>query len=340
MISIDTLPDDVLLATFNSYLYEIEFIEERTEAWQSLVHVCRRWRSIVFRSPRHLDLRLVCTEGTRACDTLDIWPALPLIIQSYSAYYETGSVDNIIALFERSDRVSQIELEIPSSDLEIILAAMQQPFPELQHLFLDSLGATIRVIPDSFLGGSAPRLESLQLNRIPFPGLPKLLLSATHLVDLHITDIPHSGYISPDAIVAALFTLTCLSSLTLVFRSRRSCPDQASRRPPPSTRSVLPILGYFRFKGVSNYLEDLVACIDAPRLNTLWITFFNDIAFDAPQLMQFISRALTSRALEIAHITLWDDRANLRFTSQTSDDGRLSVNILCQGLGWQVSSLE
>ena len=39
---------------------------------------------------------------------------------------------------------------------------------------------------------------------IPFPGLPKLLLSATHLVQLWLANIPHSGYISPDVMVAHL----------------------------------------------------------------------------------------------------------------------------------------
>ena len=139
---------------------------------------------------------------------LDIWPALPLFIMCF----QTGSADNIIAVLERSDRVCGIDLgHVQSSDLEIILAEMQQPFPELTDLSLyDTVGETVRVVPDSFLGGSAPRLEDLWLNRIPFPGLPKLLLSATHLVKLHIVRIPHSGYISPDVMVTALSTLTSL----------------------------------------------------------------------------------------------------------------------------------
>jgi hypothetical protein len=80
VISIDALPDDVLLAIFGSYLHEVWDPEERTRAWQSLIHVCRRWRSVVFGSPRRLDLRLFCTNITRSRDRLDIWPALPLII--------------------------------------------------------------------------------------------------------------------------------------------------------------------------------------------------------------------------------------------------------------------
>src|SRR5260221_5208216 len=47
------------------------------ESWQLLVHVCRRWRSLVFGSPRRLNLRLFCTPETPAKDTLAVWPALP-----------------------------------------------------------------------------------------------------------------------------------------------------------------------------------------------------------------------------------------------------------------------
>jgi hypothetical protein len=311
---------------------------ERAAAWGPLAHVCRRWRSIVFGFPRHLDLQVLCTTGTRVRDMLDIWPTLPLIIMCDG---DSGTgVDNIIAALERRDRVCRIHTYVRSSDLEIYLAAMQQPFPELTDLGLWSNDETVPVVTDSFLGGCAPRLEFLNLSGILFPGLLKLLLSATHLVNLHLFNIPHSGYISPDAIVTVLSTLTSLGRLSLGFRSPRSCPDLASRRLPPSTRSILPALTHFWFKGVSEYLEDLVASIDTPQLDFLDITFFNDIIFDTPQFIQFISRTPTLRALEEARIELWDGSAGANFSSQRSGYGNLDVTILCRGLDWQLSSLE
>jgi hypothetical protein len=196
VISVDTLPDDVLLAIFHHYVNDdTQRLIERGKAWQSLVHVCRRWRSLIFGSPRHLNLQLVCTERTPVKDALDIWPSLPLIIQSYSAF-QIGSVDNVVAVLERSDRVCQIHLaNLQSSDLEIIFAAMQQPFPELTDLSLHPRCGAVPAVPDSFLGGSALRLRNLRLHGIPFPGLPKPLLSATDLVGLTLRDILHSGYI-------------------------------------------------------------------------------------------------------------------------------------------------
>ena len=250
-------------------------------------------------------------------------------------------MDNVIAVLERSDRVCRIYLMyLRSSDLEIFLAEMQQPFSELTHLKLHAHGETVPIIPDSLLGGSALRLESLMLEGIPFPGFPKLILSATHLDTLCLEDIPHSGYISPEAMVTALSALTGLEELSIRFQSPRSCPDQESRRLPPSTRSVLPVLTSFTFKGVTEYLEDLVASIDAPQLNALDITFFNDIVFDTPQFIQFISRTPTSRALEEARIIFWNGAASTNFSSRTSGHGKLNVKTLCRGLDWQVSSLE
>ena len=97
---------------------------------------------------------------------------------------------------------------------------MQVPFPELTVLQLFSepeAEAETPVIPDSFLGGSAPRLQVFNLTCTPYPGLPKLLLSATHLVNLSLYGIPHSGYISPEAMVALLPVLSSLETLSLGF---------------------------------------------------------------------------------------------------------------------------
>ena len=102
VVSIDVLPDDVLLEIFDFFTKSVEgFIEE----WQILVHVCRRWRSLVFGSPRRLKLRLFCSDRKLARDMLDVWPPLPLVIQRIG---EAGSVDNIVGVLERSDRVCVI----------------------------------------------------------------------------------------------------------------------------------------------------------------------------------------------------------------------------------------
>ena len=355
----DLLPDDVLLEIFDFYMdgtededededEEDKFEKKKIESWQTLVHVCRRWRTVVFGSPRRLNLRLVCTNNTRAGDTLDVWPPLPLSIRAQ--FSEPRESVDIISVLERSDRVHQINLQdVFGDELEDILKAMQEPFPKLTSLLItrsdDETAETEPVpLPDSFLGGSAPRLETLYLYSIPSLVLPELLLSTTRLTTLYLENIPHSGYISPAAMVGTLSTLTNLNSLSLQFQSPRSFPDQESRRHTPPTRSILPSLTSLMFKGATEYLEDLVTRIDAPQLGFLGVTLFNQIFFESPQLIQFIGRTSKStlKSPEKAQITFRSLATGIYFSSVNSPNGyrSLTVEIRCRELDWQVSSLE
>ena len=338
MILIDVLPDDVLLGIFDFYVINDPWYTGKkwTESWQSLVHVCRRWRNLVFGSPRRLNLQLYCTPETPARDTLDIWPALPLIIKDDMVL--SSGMDNIIVALGQSNRVCEVGLYLAGRQL----AQMQVPFPELTDLRLSSYSKTPPVIPDSFLGGSAPRLRIFDLSGIPFPGLPKVLLSATHLVHLHLERIPHSGYISPEAMAALLSVSSCLKSLSLGFQSPQSHPDQKSRSLPPPKRSILPTLDEFRFKGVTEYLEELVTRIDTPQLDSLLITFFNQIDFDCPRLAQIINCTPTLRVLDEAHVQFNDSAANVKLQYRTSHflPSYLRIDISCREPDWQLSSIE
>ena len=213
---------------------------------------------------------------------------------------------------------------------------MKGPFLELTDLLLWSYG-TVTALPDSFLGGCAPRLQSLWLNNVLFPGLPKLLLSATHLSTLCLCEIPHHEYISPEVMVAVLSMLNSLRILLLEFQSPLSHPDPESRHLPP-TRCVLPVLTSLTFRGGSEYLDQLVAYIDAPRLDYLDITFIaSQIVFGTQRFIQFISRTTTLKALEKARVTSEDGAAGVNLSSGY---GELNVKVSCGNLGRQLSSLE
>jgi hypothetical protein len=341
---IDVLPDDVLLEIF--YFHTImnrnvpPYGKKASEnVWQPLVHVCRRWRNLVFGSPRRLNMRLFCTPKTPARDTLEVWPALPLVV---AGVMTSSGTDNIIAALEQSNRVCQVTLGLEGWHLEEVLAVMQVSFPELIDLRLTSDSETVPVIPDSFLDGSAPScLRTFELTGIPFPGLPKILLSATQLVYLWLYDTPHSGYISPEAMVALISVLSSLETLYLGFQSPQSCPDPESRRPPPRKRSILPTLESFRFKGVTEYLEDLVTFIDTPRLDDMHITFFNQIDFDCPRLAQFIQCTPTLRELDEARVEFDDKTASVALQEwQNEYGGNLRIDISCRESDWQLSSIE
>ena len=165
-------------------------------------------------------------------------------------------------------------------------AAIKRPFPALLDLDLRSNEWSLP-LPDSFLGGSAPRLRSIRLySVVPFPGIQKLLSSTSELIHLDLWNVPESGHISPELMVTSLPSLAQLKTLRLGFRSR-SGPE--SRHPSPQTHVVLPNLTQFWFQGVSEYLEGLVAHIDAPLLHSVRITSFNQLPFDISGLPQFKS---------------------------------------------------
>jgi len=336
---IDVLPDDVLLTIFNLYIVGYLHTKPVIEEWQSLVHVCRRWRSIVFGSPRHLNLRLFCTPETPVMDTLDVWPPLPLLINGDIS--SAPSVDNIVVALGHNNRVREVDLGgIAGPQTEKVLVAMQMPFPEVTRLCLAAStdDQTLPAVPDSFLGGSAPCLRYFSLDGIPFPGLSKFLLSATHLVDLHL-HIPQSGYISPEAMVTCLSMLTSLDKFTLIFQSFRSHPDSETQHSHLATCSALPALRSFQFEGSSGYLEYLVARIDAPRLYHFSITFYYQVDFNIPRLLKFISRTLTFKGPVEAHAVFELDVARVKLVSQTFCHGEFHVQIRCRSPASQLRSL-
>ena len=320
----DMLPDVALLKIFDFY------VEARTEVWYTLVQVCRKWRSVAFGSPRRLNLQLHCGARTPVRETLDVWPPLPIVIRSSG--HEAQGTDNLVAALEYNDRISEINLyNMSSPQFEKVSRAMHQPFPALEYLSLGFNDETTLVDPASFLGGSAPRLRSLGLIGNPLPGLPKLLLSTTRLTYLAIWFIPHSGYISPEAMASCLSVLTKLETLELNFESPQSRPDH--QRPPPPTRALLPVLNSLHFSGVSEYLEDLMARIDTPLLDNLKITLFHQLIFNTPQLTKFISRTPKFNTHNTVHLLF-----SAKVVSAMVDE-RLRLEVSCSRLDWQLSSL-
>ena len=333
-MTIDVLPDVALLRIFDLYVDETEQIED----WQTLVHVCRNWRYLVFQSPRRSGLKLHCTCTTPIMKKLDVWPPLPIVLLYSIHEMRDKSNSTILAALEHVDRICEFDIyRVPRRQLENILAAMQQPFPALTHLYLRPEDETAPIIPDSFLSGSAPRLRTIYLDGAAFPGLPKLLLSATHLVILSLEAIPHSGYFSPEAMAIGLSSLTRLERLHLEFRSPQSRPDRDRRRPRPSTCPQLPVLTHFTFMGASEYLEDLVARIDTPILNILEITFFRHFAFDTSQLAQFISRTPRFKTLDKARVDIYE--RNVWITLPQGNGGKLELGMSFLQRNGRLSSL-
>ncbi len=97
----------------------------------------------------------------------------------------------------------------------------------------------------------------------------------------------------------------------------------------------------FWFKGVNEYSEDLLVRTDAPLLYQFSATFFNDIDFDTPELIKFItgSRSPTFKGLKEAEMLFGSHTALFKLQPQASDVEYFEVGISCGVLGWQLSAL-
>jgi hypothetical protein len=354
-VTIGTLPDNALLEIFSFYVEEAYQDSEdpewpdikQVETWNTLVHVCRRWRYVVFASPCRLNLRVVCTSRRPVSEMLDIWPTLPIIMDDYwelglYGHQRPHIVENILATLGHRDRICRIRLgNLPLPLLDRFTALMNESFPALTHLRLYPDFELAPDLPDSFLNGSAPHLRSFILEYIPFPALPKLLLSTSSLVELFLTRIPHSGYIPPESMATCLSSLTRLETFSLGFDSPRSRPDQSGQDPSSFTRVDLPVLIKLSFWGVSEYIEDLAARINAPLLLDVWVGLYNRLLFDISQIRQFIDRINIFEVLHQAQVRFTGTCAILKLyqLESTIHDTSLVFQISSKQSEWQLSSL-
>jgi hypothetical protein len=306
---------------------------------------------VVSLSAHRLNLRLLCTLTTLTREVLVSWPNLPIIIRGnldliFNRIRSRRSefVENIVDALKHKDRICEIYLRCKANQASLrltkIAEAALEPFPMLTRLELSLRDGMAVVLPDTFMGGSTPRLQRLDLFHVSFPTLPNLLLSATDLNYLRLWDIPNSGYISPGGFVTCLPAMTRLETFHLGFRFPRPPPDQRSRHPPQLTRIILPALTRFLFRGNSEYLDDLMAQIDVPLLDELNVTFFNQLVFDIPQLLQLVSRTRLN-ALNQADILIDGDYVRVKFSPQrgTASHKSLMLMIKCRNVDWQISSL-
>ena len=299
------------------------------------MHVCRRWRELVFASPRRLNLRIPCTRRNLVVKNLGIWPAVPIDVDDNDLQWNITQDDNILAALKHVDRVYHVRLSL--SDLQALkmATAMQEPFPVLTRLFLTSEwddDAPTPSLPANFLGGSVPRLQAIGLCSISYPALPTLLLSASDLVKLDLKNIPLTGLISPEAIVAPLAALPKLEIFVMEFARHAYYYDRdrvVGR--PPITRTILPALAYFVFRGGCKYLEDLVGRIDGPRLNHISITTpYRPVGFQVAQLSRFIDQSVGPELAQWrnAEVSFSYYRVDFHFFHRPDDSGQDRTTVI------------
>jgi hypothetical protein len=210
--------------------------------------------------------------------------------------------ENLVAALREPDRISEIWLTITGSLSDRLAIEMQKAMPWLETLRLISQDMHEPLLPDKFLGGSAPRLSAISLHGVAFPAFPKLLLSTSGLTTLELCHIPISGYFSPEVLVVGLSAMTQLKSLTINFDFWMSHFHVNNLYTHPRGHTVLPALTNFKFSGDNEYLEAIVSRVDTPLLELADLRFFNRFAFEIPHLSHFIRR--TSQLALPTHVKI------------------------------------
>jgi F-box-like len=347
--AIDRLPDEVLeqIFRFDGFgpialnPYPIPSLT-RAELWdwQRLVHVCRRWRYVIFNIPRSLELRLYCTYGTPVKKNLDCWPVLPIVLQ-YLTNPSPPPVDedDVVAALQHPDRICKMQLTVTTSLSEKLTTVAQKRFPVLEYLELIGEPDKVPILPNEFLVGPFPSLRILRVVRVGFPALQRFLPFAKDLVSLRLQDLP---YLTPAAVRNFLPGMTCLEELYLYFHLPISRPISESggnnRINAPPCRAVLPALKIVQFCGTSEDLECLLSSTEAPVLQYVEITFFNQATiFDTSQFVWFLSRTKTQWLHDSARLHCSKSDISITLSQETWD--QMTLRVQCMSLDWQLSCM-
>jgi hypothetical protein len=285
-------------------------------------------------------MHIRCTNGSPTVDTLDHLPSLPLFVDydTSDSYGETILTEQdklgISHALRLHDRVRHLILRLPPSDFHNVLVLMDEYFPILDHLSLSFAGENniTLILPKAFL---APNLRHLALPSISPPRRLRVLTSTVSLVILELSNIQASSYFRPRVLVARLWSLPLLAELSIGF----SVPI-----PRPSTERellgkqgapvTLPSLKKLRFKGISVYLEFLVAQIRVPLLELLEITLFNQIAFAQLHLFYLIN---VTEGFKAPRAEVCFQRDMVYVTTTPGSEGRaFFFRVLCKQLDWQI----
>ncbi|KAH9178381.1 hypothetical protein EDB89DRAFT_1170966 [Lactarius sanguifluus] len=323
-VKIENLSDKVLLNIFRYYL------DASPRFWLRLVHICRKWRHIVFASQRALCLRLFATYGIPVQKTLDRWPALPIVVQYGGSLALDPPVpkdeDNIMAALKQSDRVISISLTVTSSLLKK-LSTIERPFSQLKELVLLSRDTVRQTLPRAFRCG--PHLRCLHSTGIAFPALLHLLYSSKNLVDLRLHEVINPLHVSPEVLTDALSGMPQLQSLSLhLLTPANYISLDLPPPPPPEERIVLPVLTRLSFRGISEYLEGIVTRIGAPRLGDIEVTLFDELIFDPSNFIEFVERIEIQKSPLRASIRSSERVVSISFTRPEAPT-RLKLQVLC-----------
>jgi len=225
-------------------------------------------------------------------------------------------------------------------NLQKLIVAIDGEYPILEYLLTIRPGednSTILKLPETL---QAPHLRHLLLNGSALPIGSRLLTTAVGLVTLCLVLGHPSTYFHPNTLLRWLSSMPQLETLVLFFSfpvPNRDVERQIMHTP-IMTPVTLPNLHRFVFGGVSAYLEALVHRITTPLLERLDISFYNQLTFSVPRLLQYMNTAESLRS----------ESAKFEFSRKKfevvvhphgeAESYSLAITVDCWHLDWQVSS--
>jgi hypothetical protein len=266
---------------------------------------------------------------------------MPLVIdyQYATTTFDAPERQGIFHALQIRGRVRRVVLHMPTSSLDDLLVLMDEPFPVLEQLTISSTTeGTNMILPETFL---APNLRHLTLSGITLPG-ELTLLSTVSLVTLTLTNLRATSYFLPKHLATHLRSFSQLEELSVSFSIPLPRPSSESELSDVLESPVtLPTLRRLIFKGVTAYLDSLVAQIRAPLLEQLSITLFNQIAFALPQLSDF-TNATPGLKLPVANVTFKHDGVSVVTEHRTQQMGDrqsgFSLRVICKQFDWQIDA--
>jgi hypothetical protein len=126
------------------------------------------------------------------------------------------------------NRIRVVSLRRIRKALKRLITIIQEPFPTLETLHLvigDKKRRNAAGASQYFFRWIRPTFMITPFRSHSISGLvPRLLSSSIDLVNLQLYRIPHSGYISPEAVATSVSALTRLTYVSIGFESPASRP--------------------------------------------------------------------------------------------------------------------
>ena len=264
------------------------------------MHVCRRWRRLIFETSSFLGIYLVCNPRVPVAAMLAHFPStLPLAIDYIRWDRRTAArqQEGMMLALRRPERVRRIRISVPDwvhpLRRQRLIMAIDDEFPKLEFFYIarsfdSSEEHSALVLPDKF---RAPRLRNLILFSLSLSIQSPVITTALGLVTLSLLLSPPFNRFHPNDLLQLVSRTPQLE--TLDFRSDVSRSDlrrQLSRMP-ITVYAVLPKLRWFGFNGSSAYLNALLPQVSAPLLDKLQLGFADGFVLPLPDIFHFVNQA-------------------------------------------------